>query len=82
MKKDRAFFLMVWEIIIQGLRLLEILKGEQIMLGKFLNFGLAKAFSSMTTKMSVIILGDDERFWVVNLAKMEKLLRAGYELAK
>ena len=51
------------------------------MLGKFNSRTLANSFSNMTHKTSAIILGDDEKFWVVTLATMEKLLRAGYELA-
>lgn len=47
-------------------------------------------FSSRTTAFdfanrgapSMVILGDDGRFWVVTPAQGEKLLRAGYELAR
>lgn len=53
-----------------------------VMLGKFNSYGVAKSFSDMTFKMSAIILGDDLKFWVVNLATMEKLLKSGYELAE
>jgi hypothetical protein len=31
--------------------------------------------------MSAVVLGDDGMFWVVTLAKMENLLKSGYELA-
>lgn len=51
------------------------------MLGKFTEYRLAKAFSDRTIKTSAIILGDDEKYWVVNLATMERLLKGGYELA-
>lgn len=51
------------------------------MLGRFNNFNVASSFSAMTLKSSAIILGDDNQFWVVNLATMERLIRAGYELA-
>jgi len=51
------------------------------MLGKFQNYANAESFSNRTIKASTIILGDDNRFWVVNLATMEKLLKSGYELA-
>ena len=51
------------------------------MLGKFKSYGLAQSFSHRTEKMSAIVLGDDGRFWVVTLGKMEGLLKAGYELA-
>jgi len=51
------------------------------MLGKFTEYGLAKAISGRTIKASAIILGDDDKFWVVNLATMERLLKGEYELA-
>lgn len=50
------------------------------MLGKFNHYILAKSFSDMTHKASAIMLGDDQKYWVVNLASMERLLRAGYEI--
>ena len=52
------------------------------MLGKFQHYANAKSFSSRTIKASAIMLGDDGRFWVVNLATMEKLLNAGLELVE
>lgn len=52
------------------------------MLGKFENYANAQNFSNRTLKASAVILGDDNNFWVVNLATMEKLLKAGYELAE
>jgi hypothetical protein len=51
------------------------------MLGRFWVLGLARAFSNRTAMASAVVLGDDGRFWVVTLAEMERLLRAGYELA-
>lgn len=51
------------------------------MLGKFKNLGLANGFSATTLKSSAVMLGDDERYWVVTLAVMERMLKAGYELA-
>lgn len=51
------------------------------MLGKFNNLQTAQNFSNRTNKASAIILGDDNKYWVVTLAEMEKLLRGGYELA-
>jgi hypothetical protein len=56
-------------------------QGDEQMLGKFQNYVNAESFSNRTIKASVIMLGDDNRFWVVNLATMEKLLNAGYEMA-
>ena len=52
------------------------------MLGKFNTLSAARNFSYRTIKTSAVILGDDELFWVVTLATMEKLLKAGYELAE
>lgn len=52
------------------------------MLGKFRNLSLAKSFSEKTLQISAIILGDDDGFWVVTLAQMDRLLKAGYELAQ
>lgn len=52
------------------------------MLAKFNSQKLAESFSNRTEKASAIILGDDDKFWVVTLGKMEELLNAGYELAK
>lgn len=51
------------------------------MLGQFTSLGVAQSFSNHTVKMSAVLLGDDGRFWVVLLGRMESLLRAGYELA-
>lgn len=53
---------------------------ENEMLGKFNSQFLAESFSNRTVKMSAIILGDDSKFWVVNLANMSRLLKEGYEL--
>ena len=50
------------------------------MLGKFKIRTLAESFSNRTVKPSAVILGDDEMFWVVTLATMERLLNAGYEI--
>lgn len=50
------------------------------MLGKFIEERNAREFSNRTNKASAIILGDDGKYWVVTLAEMERLLRAGYEV--
>jgi hypothetical protein len=52
------------------------------MLAKFTNRQLANSFSQRTIKASVVMLGDDGKFWVVNLATMKAMLKSGYELAK
>ena len=49
---------------------------------KFNTLAAAKRFSQSTIKASVIMLGDDELFWVVSLATMVRLMRGGYELAE
>jgi len=51
------------------------------MLAKFNSRTAAINFNSRTIKASAIILGDDDKFWVVTLATMEKLIRGGYEIA-
>lgn len=51
------------------------------MLGEFTSLTLAQSFSNRTIKASAVMLGDNDRFWVVTLGRMETLLRAGYELA-
>lgn len=51
------------------------------MLGKFNRYATAKSFSNRTNMMSAIIMGDDGKYWVVTLARMETLLRTGYEIA-
>jgi hypothetical protein len=48
-------------------------------IAKFSKESTAKSFSSRTIKASAIILGDDGKYWVVTLAEMERLLKAGYE---
>jgi hypothetical protein len=46
--------------------------------GKLTN---ARNFADRARKPMVIILGDDELFWVVSFALGEKLVKSGYELA-
>jgi hypothetical protein len=50
-------------------------------MNKFASLSNARTFSTRTIKASAIIMGDDGLFWVVTLAQMERLLKAGYELA-
>ncbi len=52
------------------------------MLGKFNEMRLAQSFSNRTTKASAIVLGDDNKFWVVTLAEMVKLEAAGYTVVR
>lgn len=45
------------------------------MLGKFNSIELAKSFSNRTTKMSAIVLGDDNKYWVVTMGEFARLLK-------
>jgi hypothetical protein len=49
---------------------------------KFNSLALATSFADRCHKPQMVILGDDEMFWVCSLAKGEKLIRAGYESAR
>lgn len=49
---------------------------------KFRSLALANAFTEHTYKMWMVILGDDEMFWVVTPGHAGRLLRQGYELAE
>jgi hypothetical protein len=48
---------------------------------KFNHLANARNFAERAKKPMVIILGDDQLFWVVSPALGEELLRSGYELA-
>ena len=50
------------------------------MYGKFSKLGTAISFSSRTKKMSAVVHGDDGKFWVVSMAKLDELTKAGYEM--
>jgi hypothetical protein len=49
---------------------------------KFNNLSTAINFIYRAIKMKMIILGDDELFWVVTPAAAERLVRQGYEYAE
>jgi hypothetical protein len=51
------------------------------MLGKFNSLTLAKSYSETTVKLSAVILGDDQKYWVVNLREFSRLIKAGYSEA-
>lgn len=55
---------------------------ENEMLGKFNKLQTARNFSNRTIKASAIVLGDDNKYWVTNLAEMTKLEKAGYTVVK
>lgn len=42
----------------------------------------AKFFTNRAAKMMMIVLGDDDRYWVVTPADGERLILAGYEYAQ
>jgi hypothetical protein len=48
---------------------------------RFNTMGAAMSFTERATKIWMIILGDDELFWVVTPAHAERLVKGGYELA-
>ena len=50
-----------------------------ITLGKFNSINLAKSYANRTVKPSTVVMGDDEKYWVVNLSNFEKAVKAGYE---
>lgn len=48
---------------------------------RFTTRALAASFANRTEKPMAIILGDDEKYWVVSLANASRLIKSGYELA-
>lgn len=46
----------------------------------FRSLALAREYADRGCAM-VIVLGDDERFWVVTIREASRLMAAGYELA-
>jgi len=48
---------------------------------KFNTLAMAKAFTYHANKIWMIIMGDDELFWVVTPAHGERLVKQGYEYA-
>lgn len=48
---------------------------------EFNQLGTARNFAARCHKPHMIILGDNELFWVVTLAEAARLLRKGYEMA-
>jgi hypothetical protein len=49
---------------------------------KFGHLANARSFSDRARKPMLVILGDDELFWVVSLALGDELVKAGYEIVK
>jgi hypothetical protein len=48
---------------------------------KFNTLAKAQSFQNRAIKAMVIILGDDDLFWVVTLAEGSRLERGGYQVA-
>lgn len=46
---------------------------------KFSRQQIAQDFADRAAKAMMIILGDDQKFWVVTMAEGERLIRSGYE---
>jgi len=49
---------------------------------KFNSLANARSYSDRTVKASMVILGDDMKFWVVTMAVAVKLMAGGYEVAQ
>ena len=48
---------------------------------KFTEMANAISFTEHCIKIMMIVLGDDEKFWVVTPAHAARLVKQGYELA-
>jgi hypothetical protein len=48
---------------------------------KFSTYATADSFRNRCVKIMMIVMGDDNMFWVVTPAHGEKLTRQGYEYA-
>jgi hypothetical protein len=49
---------------------------------KFRYLANARSFADGARKPMLVILGDDQLFWVVSLGLVEQLVKSGYELAE
>ena len=54
---------------------------EKTQIYRFRRYDSAERFADHAVKAMMVLLGDDERFWVVTMANVERLHRAGYEVA-
>ena len=54
---------------------------EKTQIYRFRRYDSAERFADHDVKSMIVLLGDDERFWVVTMANVERSLRAKYELA-
>jgi len=57
-------------------------KHRRLKMDQFIKETSARGYSSRTVKASAIVLGDNGKYWVVTLAKMEQLLKEGFEVIK
>lgn len=48
---------------------------------RFKSVQAAYRWADNAVKAEMVIMGDDNRFWVVTMATAEKLIRAGFEIA-
>lgn len=54
------------------------LKNEPV---RFSDLKNAQSFADRCIKLHMVILGDDDKFWVVLPVDFERLIRAGYQAA-
>ncbi len=59
----------------------ETIGAKRITRFEFTDRNLAFSFADRCRKMQMVILGDNEMFWVVGMADGEYLIRNGYEAA-
>jgi len=48
---------------------------------KFSSLDLARSFANRAEKMQLVILGDDDKYWVASPRVTEKLHKEGYQYA-
>ena len=58
------------------------MKTLKIETAKFNDLFLAQNFAARCLKIHMVIMGDDMKYWVVNMATAQRLVKAGYELAE
>jgi hypothetical protein len=54
---------------------------EKMTIYRFLAPERAFSFADHAIKPMIVLLGDDQRYWVVRMSDADRLLRAGYEAA-
>jgi len=59
-----------------------MISGMNFTAAKFNSLANARSYSDRTVKASMVILGDDMKFWVVTMAVAAKLMAGGYEVAQ